>query len=74
LYYYFKIAKSNKQVNLSAHDTHQKAQTQAGIDINAPPLNSFELSKVKEQRDKLLEQNKQNMYFSQNRAVLYPFI
>ena len=30
--------KSNKQVNLTAHDTHQQAQLQAGIDINGPPL------------------------------------
>lgn len=59
-------AKSNKQVNLTAHDTHIATQQNAGIDVNAPPLSSVELSRLKEQRDKIFEQNRQNAYYAQH--------
>ncbi|KAJ3309740.1 chromatin modification- protein VID21 [Boothiomyces sp. JEL0838] len=54
-----KQANNKKQVNLTAHETHKQTQIAAGIDLNAPPLRPIELSKIKENRDKILEQNRQ---------------
>ncbi|KAI8911750.1 hypothetical protein EDD86DRAFT_203177 [Gorgonomyces haynaldii] len=45
------------QVNVTAHETHEQIQTQAGIDITAPPLGPAELSAIKEKR-MLLEQQR----------------
>ncbi|KAJ3318096.1 chromatin modification- protein VID21 [Boothiomyces sp. JEL0866] len=54
-----KPANNKKQVNLTAHETHKQTQIAAGIDLNAPPLRPIELSKIKENRDKIVEQNRQ---------------
>ncbi|KAJ3274176.1 chromatin modification- protein VID21 [Terramyces sp. JEL0728] len=50
---------NKKQVNLTAHETHKQTQIAAGIDLNAAPLRPVELSKLKENRDKIIEQNRQ---------------
>jgi hypothetical protein len=50
-------------VNLTAHETHAQTQIQAGIDMNAAPLGPAELVRIKEQRDKLLEQTRQTAFF-----------
>ena len=55
-------AKQNKQVNLSAHETHRNAQIAAGIDLNAPPLRPLELTRLKETKEKILEQSRQQQH------------
>jgi len=55
-------SKSNKAVSLTAHETHRNAQINAGVDINAPALRPIELSRLKEQREKILEQTRQSMF------------
>jgi hypothetical protein len=67
--------KSNKQVNLTAHDTHLQAQIQHGIKLDQPPLDSFALLKIKELREKQIEQNRQQMFYQQTqpRHIRPPF-
>lgn len=58
------VGKSNRLVNLNSHDTHRAAQIQAGIDVNAPPLRPLELTRLKEQREKILEQTRQTQFLN----------
>lgn len=40
-----------RKINLVAHETHQQAQTDAGVDLNSRPLTPLELSQVKARHD-----------------------
>ena len=64
--------KSNKVINITAHETHAQIEQQIGIDKTQPPLRPAELSKIKEQRDLLAEPNRQQALLNaQNRAVIF---
>ena len=49
---------------MAAHHTHKDVKIEKGIDLNGPALRAIELSKLKEQRDAIAEQNRQAAYQS----------
>lgn len=67
-------AKSNKQVTLAAHETHKQSQQNAGIDLNAPPKRPMELSRIKENREKLLEQTRQAQFQANHQRPVIVFL
>ncbi|KAJ3297377.1 hypothetical protein HK104_000547 [Borealophlyctis nickersoniae] len=51
-----KLGTTSMKINLIAHETHLTAQTQVGVDIHGRPLSPFELSLLRERREKELRQ------------------
>ncbi|KAI8900685.1 hypothetical protein BC833DRAFT_247538 [Globomyces pollinis-pini] len=64
------VPKSNKQVNLQAHDTHKHSQVAAGVDVNMRP---FDIGKLKERRDLANEQMRNNQLFNSSRHVSFDY-
>jgi hypothetical protein len=64
-------AQPRKPVNLVAHETHQQAQLEAGVDPNSRPLTPLELSQVKARHDQEVraqQDSHRTAQFGQNRS------
>ncbi|TPX30930.1 hypothetical protein SmJEL517_g05598 [Synchytrium microbalum] len=54
-------ARPPKQINMTAHDTHQQSQLQAGVNLDSSPLTPVQLGMLKERRDKEIRSSHEQM-------------